>query len=1298
MTKASWRRRAAALISGLAMIVAGAVVASPAAADTAPLDPTNPRTPVTLAADGLPTVQIDGVVWSQVTVGNTVYVAGSFTTARPAGAAPGVNTVPRHNLLAYDITTGNLITSFDHDLNGQALGITKSPDGSRIYVTGDFTQVDGEWHVRIAAFDTATGALISAFRPVLGARGYAVAASDTAVYVGGNFTSVASRTGGTLEPHAYLAGFDATTGDLLPAFTADANDAVLALTVPPAQQMLVAGGRFTTINGGNAYGLGAVNLSTGALMPFPTNQYVRDAGADSAILSLYSDSTGIYGSGYHYGGGGNLEGPFRADPVTGELIWVADCHGDTYSTFPIGPALYVASHQHYCGNIPDGFPQTSPWTFHFGTAFTLVPTGVNTPDIYGYPDHPGEPAPSLLTWYPQLYTGTYTGQGQAGWSVTGNDHYLSFGGEFPGVNGQPQQGLVRFTTVDRAPNLQGPRVRGADFNPTLMSLTSGTMRVSWPGNWDRDNETLTYRLYRDTQTQDPVYEETVTQKEWERGVMGFVDTGLTPGSSVRYRITAADPFGNVAQSEWISGTVSSTDTLSTYAQTVLGDSPSSFWPLGEPSGSMVYDWSGFDDARAGTGVTRGGPSAVGDSNASSHFDGTSNGLAATQVAQDGPQVFSVEAWFRTTSTAGGKIVGFGNRNTGNSSSYDRHIYMQANGAVTFGVWLGSAYTVSSAPGYNDGQWHHVVGTVGPGGEAMYLDGVRVGLRTDATGAQVYSGYWRVGGDTSWSGANYFQGDIDDVAVYPTVLSYQQVVNHWEAAGRTSTLPPVPSDSYGAAVQGLQPDLYWRLDETTGTIAQDTGWSASTGTYRSGYTLGVPGALTGVSGDTAVTFNGTNGLLSGNRSYTNPRIYSEELWFKTTTTNGGKLIGFGNRQTGTSTNYDRHVYMENSGRLTFGVYTGTTTTITSPDAYNDGQWHYLVATQSSAGMALYVDGALVGTNPQTGAQNYTGYWRVGGDTTWGPQPWFAGTIDEVAIYPTALTAAQVTEHYALGTANHPPTAAFTTATDFLSLTADASSSSDPEGGALTYAWNFGDGASGTGATTSHTYAADGTYTVSLTVTDPGGLTGTVTHDVTVVANRPPTALFTTATNFLSVSVDGSGSSDPEGGALSYAWDFGDGSTGSGATTSHTYASAGTYTVSLTVTDPGGLADTTTYDVTVAANQSPTAAFTATPAGLSVSVDGSGSSDPEGGALSYVWDFGDGSTGSGATTSHTYASAGTYTISLTVTDPGGLTDTVTHDATVAVNQAPTAAFTATPAGLSVSVDGSGSSDPEGGALSY
>ena len=157
------------------------------------------------------------------------------------------------------------------------------------------------------------------------------------------------------------------------------------------------------------------------------------------------------------------------------------------------------------------------------------------------------------------------------------------------------------------------------------------------------------------------------------------------------------------------------------------------------------------------------------------------------------------------------------------------------------------------------------------------------------------------------------------------------------------------------------------------------------------------------GDTAVSFNGSNGFVSSNSSFSNPATYSEEAWFKTTTTQGGKIIGFGNNANGTSGSYDRHVYMQDNGQIVFGVWTGQANTITSKSPLNDGKWHHVVATQGTTGMQLYIDGALDGTNPQTGAQDYTGYWKVGGDVTWGSSSaYFAGAIDEAAVYPTVLS--------------------------------------------------------------------------------------------------------------------------------------------------------------------------------------------------------------------------------------------------------------------------------------------------------
>ncbi|MHB1491543.1 MAG: PKD domain-containing protein, partial [Cellulomonas sp.] len=136
---------------------------------------------------------------------------------------------------------------------------------------------------------------------------------------------------------------------------------------------------------------------------------------------------------------------------------------------------------------------------------------------------------------------------------------------------------------------------------------------------------------------------------------------------------------------------------------------------------------------------------------------------------------------------------------------------------------------------------------------------------------------------------------------------------------------------------------------------------------------------------------------------------------------------------------------------------------------------------------------------------------------------------------------------------------------------------------------GDGGTASGVTAEHTFAAAGTYPVTLTVMDDGGATGTVTHQVTVTApapqNQAPVAAFTPTAAGLVLSVSGAASSDADGTVASYAWSFGDGGTASGVTAEHTFAAAGTYPVTLTVTDDGGATGTVTHQVTVTAPPNP-----------------------------------------------------------------------------------------------------------------
>lgn len=243
--------------------------------------------------------------------------------------------------------------------------------------------------------------------------------------------------------------------------------------------------------------------------------------------------------------------------------------------------------------------------------------------------------------------------------------------------------------------------------------------------------------------------------------------------------------------------------------------------------------------------------------------------------------------------------------------------------------------------------------------------------------------------------------------------------------------------------------------------------------------------------------------------------------------------------------------------------------------------------------------------------------------------------------------------------HPPKASFTTTVAERSLAVDATASTaaDP---ITTYAWDFGDGTTAEGATADHEFGADGKYVVKLTVTDKWNATATLKQSVTV-KNAAPQASFEPEVDGLKLSLDASTSTD-DGGISSYTWDFGDGTTDSGKTVSHTYAAAGTYSVTLTTTDARGLTNSVTKPFVMAANDAPSASFSSSSDGLEAAFDAGDSSDPDGSIATYEWEFGDDSTATGRTASHTYAAAGTFPVKLTVTDDAGSKDSITKDVTV------------------------------------
>ncbi len=505
----------------------------------------------TVTADALPTVQIDGVVWAQAISGNTVYATGQFANARPAGAAAGTGNVARGNLLAYNITTGVLDTSFVHALEGTgAEGRAIAVAGNRLYVGGNFTSVDGQARKNIAAFDLTTKALLPAFAAPAG-RVRAIAATDTRVFIGGAFSTVAG------QARVRLAAYN-LDGTLVSGWAPSVEGnvpSVTALTI--AQGNLIIGGAFNKVAGLTYYSLAAVKLTTGAPVTpwasqsasFPIrNQYKEnpDPSAGTGVTSLSTDGTNVFFTSYGFGSpslDAFYEGRAAISAVDGKLLWANDCHGDSYSAIPLNGVLYSVGHAHDCRPM-GGFPESSPLTWRRGIAENLVISGVNVAPVDPkYTNLTGISHTTQLPWYPDFAAGTFTGMSQGGWSVTGNANYVSVGGEFPRVNGTAQQGLVRFAISNIAPNKRGPAAFPAGAVAASSANAAGASVVIWKSTWDPDNGTLSYKAFRDSGTT-VLATASADSRFWIAQTMSFTDSGLAANSVHSYRVVANDSPGN----------------------------------------------------------------------------------------------------------------------------------------------------------------------------------------------------------------------------------------------------------------------------------------------------------------------------------------------------------------------------------------------------------------------------------------------------------------------------------------------------------------------------------------------------------------------------------------------------------------------------------------------------------------------------------------------------------------------------------------------------------------------------------
>ncbi len=254
------------------------------------------------------------------------------------------------------------------------------------------------------------------------------------------------------------------------------------------------------------------------------------------------------------------------------------------------------------------------------------------------------------------------------------------------------------------------------------------------------------------------------------------------------------------------------------------------------------------------------------------------------------------------------------------------------------------------------------------------------------------------------------------------------------AGRVTVGSTDPAP-YASLVGTYGGSLHWDLDGSGTTLGD------SSGQGRPGRATGGVSRVAGAfGGGTAVRLDGSTGYLSSEEAVPHTSSYSQSLWFRTTTIDGGSLFAVANRRTGRNTDSDQGITMDNNGNLVFTTagppsplpFPALNTARNQGPVYNDGRWHFVVATYASAKGAqrLYVDGALTYELPAEVAPLSQGYARVGYadlsdlqsvfgtnfyDLKWPSSEFFDGSIDEVATFPSALSAKKVSALYAAGVA-------------------------------------------------------------------------------------------------------------------------------------------------------------------------------------------------------------------------------------------------------------------------------------------
>jgi large repetitive protein len=1166
----------------------------------------------------------DGEIWDIEVVGNRVYVAGTFTSIRQ----PNNGTIIQQaSLAAYNWSTGQVDTTFRPVFGaGGVDAVEVTPDGTKLFVSGNFGTVNGVSRKGIARLSPVTGAPLTEFTANTNGKVNELAVTNTTVYAGGRFTLVNN------VPRGALAALDSTTGAVRTDFVNNITGGIgtngelavqrLKLTHDEGRLLVVHTGR--QVNGQDRYGIAIINTRTNKLTPWRTRLWENNLQFVGGIQRIYAGDIAPDDSYFVVASGSGGDRPPINDTAIAysfengddvQPLWISRHFDSIYSVAITEVGVYVGGHFQWAESPTSPEPWPGLDDVGYGTGQGLSAYALGDAVVKRFHLAALNPADGrALEWFAP--SNSYEGDKH----IEATSRGLFVGGD-GNTKGSYNVGRVAFFDFNSVATQNGTqteitdpiegRIKPVDeeFEITGTATAAGGIQRVELEIMDRNSG----RYLNDDLT------------TWGTTTLNTFNATLDPGTgaSRTWRLpltmTANRELLVRARAVAVNGTGDNTKATKKFETFGLTDQPPSTNVTGPGSPVNSFTFTITGNAADDFGVNSVSMTLRDSQNRYLQDDGTVSGTYNTfQIDPDVVGATSTtwsyeitvpyeDEWWaqaRATDTAGQSDL----------DTADRRWIVTENGqppsvsisAPATMIPPTTAQPVVVAPG-------SPMTFSGSANDDEALREVWITLRNTSTGERLAAdGTWGVNviaGSYRVSPVNLDQANYSWSYTTPFNLSpgsYTFTVGAEDNIGLSTSSANQGRLTINAQVPGDAPPN--GLLDVTGTITGGQSLHLDlTGTATDD--LGVAQVKVALfdrdtsrylqpNGSLSATFNTLNATLASPGGTSTTWSLPVDLPVQGDWSVTAYAVDTAGQQdfstTGATARYPIYpgdqppVLNENLLNPIEGTEFPDGKIFISGRAEDDQAMQRVeVGIVNSAGQYMSSAGTFTST---------TASWRTAFLNSPGtPGSNFSYTTPVIPPGAYTVRVRAIDEHDFISVIyerhvtvthppNNPPVANFAVNCTENVCAFDARSSTDENAATLTYSWNFGNG-TGTGPVPTRTYTAAATYTVILTARDEWGVTATATQTVTIVEPpgnvAPNPVLNPPACANLACNFSGVGSADPNtGDTFTYLWNFGDGTpTSTSSALAHTFPAAGTYTVTLTVTDGWGKANSTTRNVTV-----------------------------------------------------------------------------------------------------------------------